>query len=85
MSAGPMRLGYFLSCEEYSPGQLLEQAKAAEQAGFEGGRVLLPRVRARPSSVMVLADGFSCRTQIEEFVPGTSPLHLAQVLADGLD
>jgi G6PDH family F420-dependent oxidoreductase len=30
-----MRLGYFLSCEEYSPAQLLEQAVAAERAGFE--------------------------------------------------
>jgi G6PDH family F420-dependent oxidoreductase len=31
-----MRLGYFLSCEEYGPADLIEQAKAAEQAGFEG-------------------------------------------------
>lgn len=31
-----MRIGYFLSCEEYSPAELVEQAKAAEQAGFEG-------------------------------------------------
>jgi G6PDH family F420-dependent oxidoreductase len=30
-----MRLGYFLSCEEYSPAQLVEQAVAAEQAGFD--------------------------------------------------
>ena len=30
-----MRLGYFLSCEEYSPAQLVEQAALAEQAGFE--------------------------------------------------
>jgi G6PDH family F420-dependent oxidoreductase len=30
-----MRLGYFLSCEEYSPAQLVEQAVAAEAAGFE--------------------------------------------------
>jgi G6PDH family F420-dependent oxidoreductase len=30
-----MRFGYFLSCEEYSPAQLLEQAVAAERAGFE--------------------------------------------------
>ncbi|MEU3463959.1 LLM class F420-dependent oxidoreductase [Streptomyces sp. NPDC006733] len=27
--------GYFLSCEEFSPSQLLEQARMAEQAGFE--------------------------------------------------
>jgi len=30
-----MRFGYFLSCEEYSPAQLVEQAVLAEQAGFE--------------------------------------------------
>ncbi|WP_426244656.1 TIGR03557 family F420-dependent LLM class oxidoreductase [Nocardioides sp. LHG3406-4] len=30
-----MRLGYFLSCEEYTPAQLVEQAVLAEQAGFE--------------------------------------------------
>ncbi|MFL6060050.1 MAG: TIGR03557 family F420-dependent LLM class oxidoreductase [Marmoricola sp.] len=32
---GSPRIGYFLSCEEYSPGELLEQARLAEQAGFE--------------------------------------------------
>jgi G6PDH family F420-dependent oxidoreductase len=31
-----MRFGYFLSCEEYSPAELVEQAVAAERAGFEG-------------------------------------------------
>jgi G6PDH family F420-dependent oxidoreductase len=31
-----MRIGYFLSCEEYSPEQLVEQAIAAEAAGFDG-------------------------------------------------
>jgi G6PDH family F420-dependent oxidoreductase len=30
-----MRFGYFLSCEEYSPTQLVEQAVAAEEAGFD--------------------------------------------------
>ena len=29
------RFGYFLSCEEYSPAQLVEQAVAAEAAGFD--------------------------------------------------
>ena len=29
-----MRLGYFLSSEEYDPRELIEQAKKAEQAGF---------------------------------------------------
>jgi G6PDH family F420-dependent oxidoreductase len=31
-----MRIGYFLSSEEYSPAELLEQAKGAERAGFQG-------------------------------------------------
>jgi G6PDH family F420-dependent oxidoreductase len=31
-----MQIGYFLSTEEYGPAELLEQARAAEQAGFEG-------------------------------------------------
>jgi G6PDH family F420-dependent oxidoreductase len=30
-----MRIGYFLSCEEYSPAELIEQAVAAEAAGFQ--------------------------------------------------
>ena len=30
-----MRFGYFLSSEEYSPAELVEQAVAAEKAGFE--------------------------------------------------
>jgi G6PDH family F420-dependent oxidoreductase len=30
------RFGYFLSCEEYSPAELIEQATRAEQAGFDG-------------------------------------------------
>ena len=29
-----MQLGYFLSCEEYSPEELIEQARAAERASF---------------------------------------------------
>lgn len=31
-----MHFGYFLSCEEYSPAQLVEQAVAAEKVGFDG-------------------------------------------------
>jgi G6PDH family F420-dependent oxidoreductase len=30
-----MRIGYFLSSEEYTPAQLVDQARRAEQAGFE--------------------------------------------------
>jgi G6PDH family F420-dependent oxidoreductase len=31
-----MRIGYFLSSEEYSPSELLQQARLAEQSGFDG-------------------------------------------------
>jgi G6PDH family F420-dependent oxidoreductase len=31
-----MQIGYFLSAEEYTPAGLLAQARAAEEAGFEG-------------------------------------------------
>ncbi len=30
-----MKIGYFLSCEEFGPSELLEQARMAEEAGFE--------------------------------------------------
>ncbi len=30
-----MRIGYFLSTEEYTPSELIDQARQAEQAGFE--------------------------------------------------
>ncbi len=29
------KIGYFLSSEEYAPEQLLEQARLAEEAGFD--------------------------------------------------
>lgn len=31
-----MKIGYFLSCEEFGPHELIAQAQRAEQAGFEG-------------------------------------------------
>ena len=31
-----MQIGYFLSCEEFGPAELLRQAKLAEDAGFQG-------------------------------------------------
>src|SRR5512134_3587366 len=31
-----MRIGYFLSTEEYTPAELIEQARLAEEAGFAG-------------------------------------------------
>ncbi|MFF4659463.1 FAD-binding and (Fe-S)-binding domain-containing protein [Streptomyces sp. NPDC001381] len=44
---------------------------------------LLPAVRSAPPDAAVLADGFSCRTQLEQLA-GVRGRHLAEVLADGL-
>jgi hypothetical protein len=62
--------------------------------GFEAGhydvslacaeRVLLPAVRDAAADSFVLADGFSCRTQIEQAGTGRTPVHLAEILAAGL-
>ncbi|GGU99187.1 dimethylmenaquinone methyltransferase [Streptomyces litmocidini] len=46
---------------------------------------VLPAVRAAAPDGLVLADGFSCRTQIEQGGTGRRALHLAEVLALGLD
>ena len=61
--------------------------------GFEKGhydvsmacaeRVLLPAVRAAGDETMLLADGFSCRTQVRQAGERT-PLHLAQIAARAL-
>jgi len=50
-------------------------------------RVLLPRLRESAADAVVLADGFSCRTQIHELDSGgREAMHLAELLAaaDGL-
>jgi Fe-S oxidoreductase len=44
-----------------------------------GERVLLPAVRAANGSDLIIADGFSCKTQIEQSTERRG-LHLAQVL-----
>jgi Fe-S oxidoreductase len=46
-----------------------------------GERVLLPKVREAPADTLVVADGFSCRSQIEQGGTGRRALHVAQVLA----
>ncbi len=50
-----------------------------------GERVLLPRVREADADTVVLADGFSCRTQIEQGDTGRTAMHLAELLASGLE
>jgi Fe-S oxidoreductase len=61
--------------------------------GFEAGkyelslkaaeRVLLPRLRDAEADTWVIADGFSCREQIEQNSPRTTR-HLAEVIAEGM-
>ncbi len=62
--------------------------------GFEAGHLdvsvacaeheLLPALRAAPADALAIADGFSCRTQVEQLAEGRQPVHLAEVLAEGL-
>ncbi|MFJ7999696.1 FAD-binding and (Fe-S)-binding domain-containing protein [Streptomyces sp. NPDC096310] len=46
---------------------------------------VLPAVRGTPPGDLVLADGFSCRTQIEQGGTGRGAIHLAEALALGLN
>ncbi|HET7434799.1 MAG TPA: heterodisulfide reductase-related iron-sulfur binding cluster, partial [Thermoanaerobaculia bacterium] len=45
-----------------------------------GERVILPLVRESANETLIIADGFSCREQIEQST-GRTTLHLAEVLA----
>jgi Fe-S oxidoreductase len=48
-------------------------------------RVLVPRVDGALPDTAVLADGFSCRTQIREYADTSRrPVHLAELIAEGL-
>ncbi|MGW3460410.1 FAD-linked oxidase C-terminal domain-containing protein, partial [Streptomyces olivaceoviridis] len=60
-----------------------------EKGHFEVSRAcaeeqLLPSVRQAPPDTVILADGFSCRTQLEQLA-GVRGRHLAEVLADALE
>jgi len=48
-----------------------------------GERVLLPRVRQAGENAMILADGFSCREQIEQ-ATGRKTMHLAEAIRTAL-
>jgi len=61
----------------YEAGERYEVSMAA------GERVLLPAMRDAPADTLLLADGFSCRGQIEAGT-GRQALHLAQVLASAI-
>ena len=56
-----------------------------DRAHFEvsraiGARVLFPAIDNAPPDAIIVADGFSCRSQIRHFCPSRRPLHLAEVL-----
>jgi Fe-S oxidoreductase len=56
---------------------------AKETAGLSrqiGEREILPAVRDAPTEALILADGFSCREQIEQGT-GRRTVHIAELLA----
>ncbi|MDH6624590.1 hypothetical protein M2271_002394 [Streptomyces sp. LBL] len=57
--------GYFLSCEQYGPAELVEQARMAEQAGFQAlwisDHYLPTPSRKRPFVITVLVSA-TCAT-----------------------
>jgi FAD/FMN-containing dehydrogenase/Fe-S oxidoreductase len=62
--------------------------------GFESGHYdvsvkcaedkLMPKVRDADAATTVIADGFSCRTQISHLAPERTPRHTAEVLAESI-
>jgi Fe-S oxidoreductase len=57
-----------------------EVGRKHEVSMAAGERILLPAVRAADNDTLILADGFSCRSQIADGAARTG-LHLAQALA----
>jgi hypothetical protein len=41
---------------------------------------LFPAIDKAPPDAIIVADGFSCRSQIRHFCPSRRPMHLAEVL-----
>jgi Fe-S oxidoreductase len=61
----------------FEPGHLEVSVACAE-------RVMLPAIRAAAADTTIVADGFSCRTQIEQLDSGgRRAVHLAELLASG--
>ena len=55
------------------------EAKKFDVSMAIGERVLLPAVRHASTDTLIVADGFSCREQIEQ-ATGRKPIHLAEVI-----
>ncbi|MCW2566983.1 MAG: putative FAD-linked oxidoreductase [Mycobacterium sp.] len=49
-----------------------------------GERLLLPAIEGAPDDAVLLADGYSCRTQVQQLA-GQRPQHLVEALAAALD
>jgi FAD/FMN-containing dehydrogenase/Fe-S oxidoreductase len=58
-----------------------EKYSVAQKAGE---RVLFPKVREADETTLIVADGFSCRTHVEQ-ATGRTPLHLAEVIGMAID
>lgn len=61
-----------------------EQGAHYDVSVKSGERVLLPAVREAPVDTIIVADGFSCREQIEQLTDRKA-LHLAQLMQLGLE
>jgi Fe-S oxidoreductase len=55
------------------------EAKHYELSMRAGERVLLPKVREASADTLIIANGFSCREQIEQST-GRGAVHVAEVL-----
>ena len=60
------------------------EAKHYDLSMKVGERVILPMVRAADAETLIIADGFSCREQIEQGT-GRKPLHFAEVVRMAFD
>jgi hypothetical protein len=66
-----------------SESAILRRADGIELEVLDAGcaeRVLVPAINDSGAETIVIADGFSCRTQIRHFCPDRTPMHLAQAL-----
>ena len=69
---GTVKIGYFLSSEEYTPAELLDQARRAEQAGFGAfGRYMHRFARSNRAKAPVLGDRAQ-REAVEPFLTSES-------------
>ena len=60
-----------------------EAGEKYEVSQKAGERVLFPRVRQSTPDTLIIADGFSCRTQIQQGT-GRRAVHLAQVILEAV-